>query len=80
MHWRRNSQARIDLLSQAKSHGNIYAVTGGDHLTSNDMFKSIALKQQKVLRETLAKDKKVGERLEQTEVNALDISQRSGGD
>ena len=40
-----HSQDRIELLSQAKSHGNIYAATGGDHLTSNDMFKSIALKQ-----------------------------------
>jgi hypothetical protein len=40
-----HSQARIELLSQAKSHGNIYAATGRDHLTSNNMFKSIALKQ-----------------------------------
>jgi hypothetical protein len=56
-----NSQAPIELLSQAKSHGNIYAATGGGHLTSNDMFKSIALKQQKVLWEKLAKDKKMRE-------------------
>jgi hypothetical protein len=75
-----HSQARIELLSQAKSHGNIYAATGGDHLTSNDMFQSIALKQQKILREKLAKDKKVRERLKRTEFNALGIIQRRGGD
>ena len=38
-----HSQDRIELLSQAKSHGNIFSATGGDHLTSNDMFKSITL-------------------------------------
>jgi hypothetical protein len=42
-----HSQVRIELLSQAKSHGNIYAATGGDHLTNNDMFKCIALKQRR---------------------------------
>jgi hypothetical protein len=36
-----------------------------EDLTSNNMFKSIALNQQKVLRETLAKDKKVNEWSEQ---------------
>ena len=34
---------------------------GGDHLTSNDLFKGITLKQRKILRETLAKEKKVRE-------------------
>ena len=75
-----HSQDRIELLSQAKSHGNIYAATGGDHLTSNDMFKSIALKQRRVMREKLIKDKKVRERLERTELIALDIVKRRGGD
>jgi hypothetical protein len=49
-------------------------------LTSNDMFKSIALKQQKIMREKLMKDKKVREQLEQTELIALDIVKRRGGD
>ena len=40
-------QDRVELLSQVKTHGNIYAATGGDHLTSNDIFKGIALKQRK---------------------------------
>jgi hypothetical protein len=75
-----HSQDRVELLSQAKTHGNIYAATGGDHLTSNDIFKGIALKQRKVMRENLAKEKKVRERMERTEFNALDIIARRGGD
>ncbi len=56
-----HSQDRVELLSQAKTHGNIYAATGGDHLTLNDIFKGIALKQRKVMRENLAKEKNVRE-------------------
>jgi hypothetical protein len=33
------------MLSQAKSHGNIFAATGGVHLTLNDIFMGIVLKQ-----------------------------------
>jgi hypothetical protein len=40
-----HSQERIDLLSQAKTHGSIFAATGGVHLTANDIFKGIVLKQ-----------------------------------
>ena len=48
-------QECIELLSQeVKTHGNIFAVTGGVHLTANDIFKGIVLKQRKVEREKLA--------------------------
>ena len=33
-----HTQERIELLSQAKTHGNIFAATGGIHLTANDIF------------------------------------------
>ena len=54
-------QERIQLLSQAKTHGNIFAATGGVHLTANDIFKGIVLKQRKVTREKLASEKTVRE-------------------
>ena len=75
-----HSQERIELLSQAKSHGSIYAATGGTHLNCNDIFKGMALKQIKILREKLAKEKKVRERQERTESNVLDILRRKGDD
>jgi hypothetical protein len=50
-----HTQERIELLSNAKTHGNIFAATGGVHLTANDIFQGIALKQRKVLREKLVK-------------------------
>ncbi len=42
-------------------------------MTSNDIFKGITLKQRKVIRENLAKEKKVREQMGLTEFNALDI-------
>jgi hypothetical protein len=47
-------QERNELLGQAKTHGNIYAATGGTHLNCNDIFKGMALKQIKVLHKKLA--------------------------
>jgi hypothetical protein len=40
-----HTQDQIELLSQAKSHGNIFAATGGVHLMSKDIFMGIMLKQ-----------------------------------
>ena len=48
-----HTQERIELLSQA-----------GIHLTANDIFKSIALKQRKLTREKLKKEKTLHERQE----------------
>jgi len=45
-------------------------------LTSNDIFEGITLKQRKVMRENLAKEKKVRERMERTEFNYFEV----GGD
>jgi len=66
------------LLSQAKTHGNIFAATGGIHLTANDIFKSIALKQRKLTREKLKKEKMLRERQERNQVAAEEILQEKG--
>ncbi len=68
------------MLSQAKAHGSIFSATGGVHLTANDIFQSIALKQRKILREKLAKDKTLRARREKNGSVALDILERKGDD
>jgi len=39
----RNSQARIEALAKAKTHGQKFYVTGGSHVTADDMFKSLEI-------------------------------------
>jgi hypothetical protein len=74
-----NTQERIELLSQAKTHGSIFSATGGVHSSNGERhFLSIALKQRKILREKLGKDKTLRERQEKNESVALDILQRKG--
>ncbi len=73
-----HTQARIDLLAQAKKHGQIFTATGGDHLTSNNMFKSIELKERMVVKEELTRAKKNSERLERNELNARLINKAKG--
>jgi len=68
------------LLSRAKTHGNIFTATGGVHLTANDIFKGIVLKQRKVEREKLAKEKTVRMRQEKVATNAMIIQAAKGGD
>ena len=75
-----HSQERIELLSQAKTHGNIFAATGGVHLTAIDIFKGIVLKQRKVEREKLAKEKTVRMRQEKVATNAMIIQAAKGED
>jgi len=73
-------QEQIELLSRAKTHGNIFAATGGVHLTANDIFKGIVLKQRKVEREKLVKEKTVRMRQEKVATNAMIIQAAKGGD
>jgi hypothetical protein len=75
-----HTQEWIELLSEAKKHGQIFAATGGDHLTSNDMFKAIELKRRKILRERLAKEKTLRQRQERTEWNAWAILEKTAND
>jgi hypothetical protein len=75
-----HTQEQIELLREAKTHGQIFAATGGDHLTSNDVFKSIKLKRRKVLRERLAKEKTLRQRQERTELNCWAILEKTTND
>ncbi len=74
-----HSQEWIELLSRAKTHGNIFTATGGVHLTANDIFKGIVLKQCKVEHEKLTKEKTVRMRQEKTAMNAMIIQAVKGG-
>ena len=67
------------MLSQAKTHGNIFAATGGIHLTANGIFKSIVLKQRMVECGKLVREKTVCEHQEKTETNAKIILVAKGG-
>jgi hypothetical protein len=58
---------------------SIFAATGGVHLTLNDIFIGIVLKQRKILREKLAKEKTLRQRQERTELNTLAILEAAGG-
>jgi len=42
-----HSKERILLLAKAKTHGEKFAVTNGDHLTSDDFFKSVEVNSRK---------------------------------
>ena len=46
---------------------------------SNDIFMGIVLKQRKILRKKLAKDKTLRQRQEWTELNTLAILKAAGG-
>ncbi len=42
-----NSKERVEALAKANTHGAILAVTGGEHFTSNDMFKAAEMPAKK---------------------------------
>ena len=46
----KHSQARVEALAKASTHGAKFTATGGFHLTSNDMFKSmeIAVREKEI--------------------------------
>ena len=74
-----HTQERVELLSQAKSHGSIFAATGGVHLMSNNIFKGIVLKQRKLQIEKLTKENTLHQRQERIESSALSILELAGG-
>jgi hypothetical protein len=53
---------------------------GGGHLTSNNMFKSIKLKQRMILRENFLKEKTLRQRQERMESNAQAIFKKTAND
>ncbi len=74
------TQDWIELLSQAKAHRNIFAETSGIHLTANDIFRGIVLKQRKLLYKKIKKEQMVCEHQERIETNMLHIQAMKSGD
>ena len=54
-----NSKERIQLLKNAKSHGDIFQIAGGDHVTGDDFFASAKLKTNEKEVAKLKTEKKV---------------------
>mmetsp|Transcript_6062 Transcript_6062/g.12387 ORF Transcript_6062/g.12387 Transcript_6062/m.12387 type:complete len:178 (+) Transcript_6062:100-633(+) len=53
-----HTEERVEALAKASTHGAVFAVTGGDHFTSDDMFKAAELPAKKAKIEQLKKNKK----------------------
>lgn len=51
------SKERVELLRKAKSAGQLFAVTHGEHLNSADFFKARAIDERKKLADVMLKDK-----------------------
>ena len=51
------SKERVDLLRKAKTAGQIFHVTHGEHLNSTDFFKSMAIDERAKKGQTMLKDK-----------------------
>ncbi len=71
---------QIELFSQAKTHGNIFAATSSIHLTASNIFQGITLKQRKIPCKKLRKEKTLRQRQEKNQDVTLDILQRKGDD
>ena len=53
-----NSQARIEILAKASTHGAKFTATGGFHITSDDMFKSLEISIREKEIAEMEKDKR----------------------
>ncbi len=56
-----HSRERLEALAAASTHGAFFAATGGEHLTSDDVFKQAELMKRKETITKLEKDKKMRE-------------------
>jgi len=72
------SKERIELLRKAKSAGQIFAVTHGEHLNSNDFFKSRAIDERKKVAAAMMKDKQGRYARQKLRQQALNILQEHG--
>ena len=74
----RHSQERIDAIAKATTHGQHFHVTGGDHLTSDDIF--IATEKKEREREILVLKKKKAEfeKMNSVAAKAKELLQRGG--
>jgi hypothetical protein len=68
-----NSETRLERLDNARGHGGRFHATNGMHLTDDDIFISIEMKDRKKAREEAEKDKKRCLQHQTNEENALEI-------
>ena len=67
------TQEHLEALAKAKTHGELFFVTGGDHLTTDDAFKAAELKNREKDIELMEKDKEQRIAAEEKERAALAI-------
>ena len=68
-----NTQARQEAISYAKTHGQLFHATGGQHITSDDMFKGYKINNKKRRIEELEKDKEARREFEKIRQSAIAI-------
>ncbi len=73
-----NSMERIEALAKASTHGAVFAVTGGDHFTSNDMFMAAELPAKKAKIAQLKEEKKVRLVNEEKTMKVLSLAKPKG--
>jgi hypothetical protein len=71
-----NSKERVQALARAKTHGDIFHVTGGAHHTADDFFVSRELKERKESIAQLKKAKGKRQELEEREKAALALLEK----
>ena len=72
-----HSQERIDLLCNAKSHGHIFHVTGGEACNSEDALLALEKKDRESKLKVLTKKKKEAQRFAELEMQAKSILVRT---
>jgi len=72
------SKERVELLRKAKTAGKLFHATHGEHLNSDDFFKSRAIDERKKLSDAMLKDKRTRYELEKLSVQAQAILKEHG--
>jgi len=72
------SKERIDLLRKAKSAGQIFHVTHGEHLNSGDFFRARAIDERKKRADDMLKDKQQRYRSHKIRDQAVEIINNKG--
>ena len=72
------SKERVELLRKAKSAGQLFAVTHGEHLNSTDFFKARAIDERKKIADTMLKDKRTHYHRKKLRSEAMVILQQHG--
>ena len=74
----KHSQAQVGALANAKTHGSKFTVTGGGHVTKNDMFKAMDMDSRKKDIKSMEDDKIYYKTLTDVEEKATEALARVG--